>query len=68
MSHGLKPGDRVRVCAEEHVSGYPPGEKGIVLFGPDVYGSGRAFYGVRLENGIPDLPILFAEDEIEPDV
>jgi hypothetical protein len=67
-THELKPGDRVRVRVEDHISGYHPGEQGTVLYGPEVYGSGRAYYGVRLDNGIPHIPVIFAEDEIEPDV
>jgi hypothetical protein len=67
MPHELKVGARVRVQAEDHVSGYPPGEKGIVLFGPEVYGSERAYYVVRMDHGIPHVPVVFAADEIKPD-
>jgi hypothetical protein len=68
-THELKVGDRVRVTDQCRVPGCQPGEKGAVDGLSFYRGPRRAYYAVRLDKKGPDaLAVLFAADEIEPDV
>lgn len=68
MTHRLKRGDRVRVTALARVPGHQPGDKGIVLVGPIVRGSGEPYYIVAMDKGENGTTTtIFTIDEIEPD-
>jgi hypothetical protein len=66
MSVTLKVGDRVRVLAEDHESGYLPGDKGTV-HRVDVIHRVVCIHVAMDKAGETGTTAIFAEDEIEPD-
>jgi hypothetical protein len=69
MSRPLKPGDRVRVTLHNRLAGYQPGDKGTVARLSMSAATGERYYTVTMDKGEPDSTgVIFAEDEIEPDV
>jgi hypothetical protein len=68
MSGELKPGDRVRVTVRNRMAGYQPGDKGRILGGPHVPLGGHPYYLVAMETSMTGRPVVFMEEEIEPDV
>ena len=70
MSKGLNVGDRVRVTPRNRVAGYQPGDMGTVVRGASTATiTGERYYTVFMDKDEPDATgVVFAEDEIEPDV
>jgi hypothetical protein len=69
MSLPLKPGDRVRVTVRNRMAGYLPGDKGTVLRVSEASISGAHYFTVAMDKDDPtNSGVVFAEDEIEPDV
>jgi hypothetical protein len=68
MRRALKVGDRVRVTVRCRLAGYEVGAKGRILWGPHVHSDGRSYYLVAMEISMTGRPVIFAEEEIEPDV
>jgi hypothetical protein len=69
MSRRLAIGDKVRVTARNRVRHYQPGDKGRILSGPEVlFEGGMRYYLVSMDKEDPRGWIVFAEDEIEPDL
>jgi hypothetical protein len=70
MSRALKAGDRVRVTARNRLAGYVPGDKGRVLREPlTVTINGERYYTVAMDKDGPNATgVVFAADEVEPDV
>ena len=65
----LKRGDRVRVTGRNRMYGYQPGDKGTVLRDVVTGPSGTCYFVVAMDKDQPDASgIVFADDEIEPDV
>jgi hypothetical protein len=66
----LKRDDRVRVTAMNRVSGYHPGDRGTVIWGP--YSSAcskETFFVVSMDKAaIVCTEAVFLANEIEPDV
>ncbi len=63
----LRRGDRVRVTNASSRPGYWPGEKGIVLWGPNE-GGGVTYYVVCMDHDPHHRPLVFKSGEVEPDV
>ena len=69
MSPNLKPGDRVRVTASNHMHGYQAGDKGTVVQGPmDSADDTRCYHVAMDTDSLTRTTPIFTEDEIEPDV
>jgi hypothetical protein len=70
MSRALKAGDRVRVTIRNRIAGYGPGDKGTVLREPSTATiTGERYYTVAMDKDGPNATgVVFAEEEIEPDV
>jgi hypothetical protein len=68
MSRKHKPGDRVRITAENRVPGYQPGDRGIVLREVVSTARGALYYAVAMDKDDPTKSgAVFQCDEIEPD-
>jgi hypothetical protein len=68
-THELKPGDRVRIRAGYYVGSYRAGDKGTVTRMPPVAPGTAPVYHVAMDkDGLTGTTVIFAEDEIEPDV
>jgi hypothetical protein len=75
-THDLKPGDRVRLTPRNHMQGYQPGEKGVVLrellremlraCSSLISINGERCYCVAMDTANP--MVIFTTSEIEPDV
>ncbi len=69
MGLRLAIGDRVRVTANNRVGHYHPGDRGRILSGPEVlFEGGMRYYLVAMDKEDAGNWIVFAEDEIEPDL
>jgi hypothetical protein len=70
MSRGLNIGDRVRVTLRNRMAGYQPGDKGTVMRGASTSPvTGERYYTVVMDKDEPAATgVVFAADEIEPDV
>jgi len=70
MHRKFKRGDRVRVSSVCHgLHGYLPGDKGTVLHVSALITTGSTYYTVAMDKDGPGAAgVIFAEDEIEPDV
>jgi hypothetical protein len=69
MSRNLRVGDRVRVTVGNRLKDYLPGEGGKIVAGPEtVPNDRRRYYLVRMPRWGHYSPVVFAEEEIEPDV
>jgi hypothetical protein len=69
MSAPRKAGDRVRVTTACRAQGYQPGDKGTVLRASTLVTTRSPYYTVAMDKDGPDATgVVFAEDEIEPDV
>jgi len=69
--HGqFKYGDRVRVTGHYRLTDYVAGDKGTVMREAFVMPDGVRYYAVAMDKDapLPQSGIVFAEDEIEPDV
>jgi hypothetical protein len=67
LSTELKPGDRVRLTVLNQRIGYEPGDKGIVVLGPNSSYSGKNFYLVSMDKDGPGNGVTFTMREIEAD-
>jgi hypothetical protein len=68
VSNTLRFGDRVRVKAGTGIRRYSAGEKGTVIEGPHQFGAGRGYYLVEMDQDQPQVLVILAEEEIEPDL
>jgi hypothetical protein len=65
----LKVGDRVRVTTRNRRETYHAGDKGTVVLGPMNSDGDAHYYFVSMgKGGTAGTMVLFAEDEIEPDL
>jgi hypothetical protein len=67
MSRALKKGDRVRVTDRSRQKDYLPGDSGEIVAGPETLTLGLHIYYLVMMHKQGNL-VVFAEDEIEPDV
>ena len=69
MSVPLRPGDRVRVTAASRMKSYGSGDKRTVIREGMTGTDGRRYYAVSMRRpGATGNTVIFAEDEIEPDI
>jgi hypothetical protein len=70
MNRASRAGDRVRVTIRNRVAGYAPGDRGTVVREPSTATiTGERYYTVAMDKDGPGATgVVFAEDEIEPDV
>jgi hypothetical protein len=64
---GLQIGDWVRVTPVNRMTCFKPGEKGLIVRGPNRLGGEKPYYLVMMHKGESPCIVIFAEDEIEPD-
>jgi hypothetical protein len=65
----LKVGARVHITALNRVSGYHPGDRGTVVWGPNTSFSGKdTYYLVQMEKNPAGNAVTFLPDEIERDL
>jgi hypothetical protein len=66
-THGLRKGDLVRVTRQNRMPRYEPGDRGLIVMGPNGLGGNRLYYLVMMDKDVPARLVIFAEDEIEAD-
>jgi hypothetical protein len=68
-THNLKPGDRVRLTAQQLTWDCQPGDKGMVLRELLTSPNGTRYYLVRMDKDEPGKTgVVCTADEIEPEV
>lgn len=67
MIRKLGKGDRLRIRSRRRVSGYRPGDKGIVLSGPNRSFMGEPYYKVRMDKNEPGVLTFLSAEDVEPD-
>ena len=63
----LQKGDQVRLTRLNRMRRYAPGDKGMIVMGPNGLGGQRLYYLVTMHKDDTPCYVVFAEDEIEPD-
>ncbi len=63
----IKPGDRVRLTVRTRQPIFRPGDKGVVIEGPNTSPGGEDYFVVQMDDGPVTHPLVFMGDEIERD-
>ena len=63
----LQKGEWVRVTPVNRMPRYQPGDKGMIVMGPNGLGGTQLYYLVMMDKDDPPGVVIFAEDEIELD-